>query len=71
MSQYKVTSGPECFLPPAAASMGNVLPDPGQAHIEGRIVEEGTHDALLQKAGLYAAFWHRQSGGFLALDDKS
>ncbi|MEQ3631689.1 MAG: ABC transporter ATP-binding protein [Sulfitobacter sp.] len=38
---------------------------------QGRIVEEGTHDALLQKAGLYAAFWHRQSGGFLALDDKS
>ena len=40
MSQYKVTSGPEAFLPPAAASMGNVLPDPGQAHIEGRIVDE-------------------------------
>ena len=40
MSAYKVTSGPECFLPPAAASMGNVLPDPGQAHIEGRIVDE-------------------------------
>ena len=40
MSEYKVTSGPECFLPPAAASMGNVLPDPGQAHIEGRIVDE-------------------------------
>lgn len=38
---------------------------------QGRIVEEGTHDALLQKAGLYAAFWHRQSGGFLALDDKT
>ena len=40
MSQYRVTSGPESFLPPAAASMGNVLPDPGQAHIEGRIVDE-------------------------------
>ena len=40
MSLYKVTSGPECFLPPAAASMGNVLPDPGQAHIEGQIVDE-------------------------------
>ena len=40
MSLYKVTSGPESFLPPAAASMGNVLPDPGQAHIEGLLVDE-------------------------------
>ncbi len=31
----------------------------------GRIVEEGTHDALLAKGGLYARFWSRQSGGFL------
>ncbi len=38
MSQYKVLPGPEAFLPPAAASMGNVLPDPGEAHIEGEIV---------------------------------
>ena len=29
---------------------------------EGRIVEEGTHDALLAKGGLYAMFWARQSG---------
>ena len=34
---------------------------------EGRIVEEGTHDALLAKGGLYARFWSRQSGGFLDL----
>ena len=27
-------------MPPAAASMGNVLPDPGEAHIEGRVVPE-------------------------------
>ncbi|HIE41948.1 MAG TPA: carbon monoxide dehydrogenase [Nitrospinaceae bacterium] len=40
MSQYQVLPGPEAFLPPAAASMGNVLPDPGEAHIEGRIVPE-------------------------------
>ncbi|MCC5969204.1 MAG: ABC transporter ATP-binding protein [Pararhodobacter sp.] len=33
---------------------------------EGRIVEEGTHDALLQQGGLYADLWHRQSGGFLS-----
>ncbi len=40
MSHYEVKAGPEAFLPPAAASMGNVLPDPGEAHIEGRIVPE-------------------------------
>src|SRR2546425_7655155 len=38
--QYSVRPGPEAFLPPAAASMGVVLPDPGQAHINGRIVPE-------------------------------
>ena len=31
----------------------------------GKIVEDGTHDALLQNNGLYAEFWARQSGGFL------
>ena len=31
----------------------------------GRIVETGTHDALLARDGLYARYWHRQSGGFL------
>jgi ATP-binding cassette subfamily B protein len=31
----------------------------------GRIVEMGTHDALLAKNGLYARYWRRQSGGFL------
>jgi len=40
MSHYEVKAGPISFLPPAAASMGNVLPDPGEAHIEGRIVPE-------------------------------
>ncbi len=32
---------------------------------EGKIVEDGDHDALLAKGGLYAGFWGRQSGGFL------
>ncbi|MGB7242242.1 MAG: ABC transporter ATP-binding protein [Sulfitobacter sp.] len=32
---------------------------------QGRIVEIGTHEALLAKAGLYAKYWNRQSGGFI------
>ena len=36
---------------------------------EGRIIEEGTHDALLKKKGVYANFWERQSGGFLGVDE--
>ena len=35
---------------------------------QGRIFEEGTHSELLQKGGLYARFWERQSGGFLNAD---
>jgi len=31
----------------------------------GKVVEDGTHDALLSSNGLYAKFWGRQSGGFL------
>jgi ATP-binding cassette subfamily B protein len=31
----------------------------------GLIVEQGTHDELLQMQGTYARLWHHQSGGFL------
>ena len=36
---------------------------------EGRIVEDGDHDALLASGGLYSKFWTRQSGGFLKTED--
>ncbi|SHM31248.1 ABC transporter ATP-binding protein [Roseibium suaedae] len=32
---------------------------------KGRIIEEGTHETLLQRNGLYAQLWAHQSGGFL------
>jgi ATP-binding cassette, subfamily B, bacterial len=35
----------------------------------GRIVEEGNHDALLAMDGLYARYWNRQSGGFIGLEE--
>lgn len=38
---------------------------------QGRIVEDGSHDALLAQKGLYAEFWARQSGGFLAIEEAS
>lgn len=31
----------------------------------GEIIEQGSHQALLQQNGLYASLWARQSGGFL------
>ncbi len=36
---------------------------------QGRIVEEGTHAALIARGGLYARFWNRQSGGFIGLTE--
>lgn len=33
---------------------------------QGRIIEQGTHQELLDKNGLYAQLWKHQSGGFLA-----
>ncbi|BAB49778.1 ABC transporter ATP-binding protein [Mesorhizobium japonicum] len=35
---------------------------------QGRVIEEGSHDELVAKGGLYAQLWQRQSGGFLLED---
>jgi ATP-binding cassette subfamily B multidrug efflux pump len=35
---------------------------------QGRIIEEGDHQSLLDNGGLYALLWAHQSGGFLAED---
>ena len=32
---------------------------------QGRIVERGSHDALLSLGGVYSILWEHQSGGFL------
>lgn len=45
--KYRVLPGPEAYLPPAAACMGVTLPDPGQALIEGELVEE---EAAMERA---------------------
>ena len=44
---YQVLSGPEGYLPPAAASMGIVLPAKGEALVEGAIVSQ---QAAMEKA---------------------
>ena len=35
---------------------------------QGRVVENGSHDALLAQGGLYADLWSHQSGGFIGLE---
>ncbi|MER2534483.1 MAG: ABC transporter ATP-binding protein [Rhizobiaceae bacterium] len=35
---------------------------------QGRVIEQGSHDELVAKGGLYAQLWARQSGGFLPDD---
>ena len=32
---------------------------------QGKIIEEGTHQALLEQNGKYAEMWSHQSGDFL------
>ena len=36
---------------------------------KGRIIEQGSHEELLAKNGVYAGLWERQSGGFLGDDN--
>jgi ATP-binding cassette subfamily B protein len=36
---------------------------------QGRIIEQGSHEQLLERNGLYAQFWNRQSGGFIRTED--
>ncbi|MBS7545773.1 ABC transporter ATP-binding protein [Ancylobacter oerskovii] len=35
----------------------------------GRIVEMGTHAELIERGGLYARLWQRQSGGFIDVEE--
>ena len=37
----------------------------------GRIIEQGPHDLLLAKGGIYASLWSHQSGGFLASSESA
>jgi ATP-binding cassette, subfamily B, bacterial len=36
---------------------------------DGRIVEQGSHDDLLDRGGIYARYWNRQSGGFIGVQE--
>jgi ATP-binding cassette subfamily B multidrug efflux pump len=37
---------------------------------QGKIVETGSHNELLQMDGLYKKLWQIQKGGFIAYDEK-
>ena len=38
---------------------------------DGEVVEDGPHNELLRRNGLYARFWARQSGGFIGLEEEA
>ena len=35
---------------------------------QGEIIEQGTHQQLMETQGVYAKLWHHQSGGFIGLE---
>lgn len=35
---------------------------------QGKIIEQGTHQQLMETQGVYAKLWHHQSGGFIGLE---
>ncbi|MCX7115725.1 MAG: ABC transporter ATP-binding protein [Gammaproteobacteria bacterium] len=37
---------------------------------DGQIIEDGTHQALIQENGHYAHMWHMQAGGFLPFQEE-
>ncbi|HRK41751.1 MAG TPA: ABC transporter ATP-binding protein [Gemmobacter sp.] len=38
---------------------------------DGAIAEDGTHEELIARSGLYARFWARQSGGFIGTEEEA
>jgi ATP-binding cassette subfamily B multidrug efflux pump len=38
---------------------------------KGQIIEEGTHQQLIAKKGIYAQLWAHQTGGFIGAEDKA
>ena len=52
--KYKVVSGPEGYIPPAAALMGVQLPDSGMALIEGMPLQEDAAMEIIAKKLLAA-----------------
>lgn len=37
---------------------------------QGNILEEGSHDELVEQGGIYSDLWSRQSGGFISIGDE-
>jgi len=37
----------------------------------GHVIEQGSHEELIQQGGLYAQLWARQSGGFIDVDGEA